>query len=63
MRLQSETSFVEVTEGVNHAFELAVVVDDGEVPLGEGLEGDVEGEGMSFAVADELPQRARWRWC
>jgi hypothetical protein len=46
-----------VTGGVGHAFELVVVVIDGEVPLGEGAEGGAEEEGMRLRNCDSRPSQ------
>lgn len=44
----------EVTEGGRHAFHLMTVLNDGEVPLDEGLKGNIEVESTRLAVAEEL---------
>jgi hypothetical protein len=43
-----------VTKGGCYALHLATVLDDREVLLDEGLEGDIQVESMSLVVAEEL---------
>lgn len=43
-----------VTKGGFYALHLATVLDDREVLLDEGLEGDIEVESMSLVIAEEL---------
>jgi hypothetical protein len=44
----------ELTEGGGHAFHLMTVLNGGEVPLDEGLKGNIEVESTRLAVAEEL---------
>jgi hypothetical protein len=46
--------FSEVSEGVGHVLEAAAVLRDGQVPLTEVAELDVEMEGASLLIPEEL---------
>lgn len=44
----------EITDGGRHAFHLAAILSDREVPLDESLKGDVELECTSLTIIEEL---------
>lgn len=48
-----------VMKGVRHAFELSIIVDDGEDPLGDGAEGGFKEDGTSFAAIEELRHESK----